>query len=103
MFTRITGLFILLSFLLVKAAPLCSSDYRHLQNTLLYCTWHGDGETSETENESKQFETVDEDFNDQPLLILPALTIAKHTGHIIVPDVMAIYIALPYPPPDHCS
>lgn len=103
MFNRITGLLILLCFLLVKAVPLFSGEHRHLQNTLLCCILQGDNEPSEAEKESKQLEISDEDFNDQSLLELPSLTIAKHTRHIIVSDVMALSIALPYPPPDRCS
>ncbi|MEQ7799361.1 hypothetical protein ABDJ41_06065 [Pedobacter sp. ASV1-7] len=103
MFRRITGLFVLLTFLLVKAVPLFASDHQRVQNTLICCIHHGTDENSEAEEESKQIESADEDFIGEPLFELASLTIAKKAAHITVPDVMALCISLPYPPPDYCS
>lgn len=103
MFRRITGLFVLLTFLLVKAVPLFAADRQDVQNTIIYCIGQETDDNSETEEESKQIESADEDFIGQPLFELASLTIAKKATHIIVPDVMALCISLPYPPPDYGS
>lgn len=102
MFKKIAGLLILLSFLLIKGAPLFAA-WQHTQNAVACCTDQTTDDTSDAEKENKQLETPDEDFGGQPVLEPASLTIVKKARHIIVPDVSAPYISLPYPPPNSCS
>lgn len=102
MFKKITGLLILLSFLLIKSAPLFAAG-QHPQNAVVYCTDQSADDTSDAEKENKQLETTDEDFAGQPVMEPAFLTITNKTGHIIVPGITAPYISLPYPPPNSCS
>ncbi|MDR6782375.1 hypothetical protein ABIE26_001137 [Pedobacter africanus] len=102
MFKKITGLLILLSFLLIKGAPLFAAG-QHTQNAVVCCTDQATDDTSDAEKENKQLETADEDFGSQPVLEPASLTISKKAGHIIVPDIPAPYLSLPYPPPNSWS
>ncbi|WP_316811934.1 hypothetical protein [Pedobacter heparinus] len=105
MFKRITGILILLSFLLVKSTALFAVQQQD-QNTVVISTQQDTDDktnTPDAEKESKQLETVDEDFPDQPILYLASLTLSKKAGHLIVPEITAPYISLPYPPPNSCK
>lgn len=104
MFKRITGILILLSFLLVKSTSLFAVQQQDQQTMVMGTHQDTDDKanTPDAEKESKQLETIDEDFPDQPVLYLTALTLSKKAGHLIVPDVTAPYISLPYPPPNSC-
>jgi hypothetical protein len=102
MFKKIAGLLILLSFLLVKTAPLFAAN-QHAQSAVLCSTDQSADDAADAEKENKQLETADEDFGGQPVLEPAYLTISKKAGHIIVPDIPAPYLSLPYPPPNSCS
>jgi len=103
MFKRIAGIFILLSFLLVKSTPLFAVEQQLKNVVVAGAAQSTDDSAPDAEKESKQLEIADEDFPGQPVLLLASLTLSKKTGHIIVPAVTAPYISLPYPPPNSCS
>lgn len=99
MFKKITGLLILLSFFMVKSTPLFAVDEQSKKPV----TFHSASDTektTESEKENKQLEVGDEDFIDQPVGCLPALTLSKKVLHLVIPQVSGPYISLPYPPPN---
>jgi hypothetical protein len=100
MFKRITGLFILLTFLLVKSTSLFAVEQQQQNPAVMSAQQGMDDHTADAEKESKQLETIDEDFPDQPVLYLASLTLSKKEGHVIVPPITPPYISLPYPPPN---
>lgn len=105
MFKRITGIFILLSFLLVKSTSLFAVEQQDQNAVVMSVQQDADdkGHSPDAEKESKQLETIDEDFPDQPVLYLAALILSNKAGHLLVPEVTAPYISLPYPPPNSCK
>lgn len=100
MFKQLTGIFILLSFLLVKSSPLFAMD-QHQQNMTLNCAAEPlDADTADADKEGKQLETIDEDFIQECISIpgfvmLSSQLIIFNVGHLSTP-----YISLPYPPPN---
>nr|WP_121272896.1 hypothetical protein [Pedobacter schmidteae] len=106
MFKKLTGLFILLCFFLVKSTPLFAAhQHEHQQNVVTCCADQNTadqnaGENEDSQKECKQFEIADEDFIGQPGIQLNAITLTKKLRSLEILCVPAPYIALPYPPPN---
>lgn len=98
MLKKLTGLLILLSFLLVKSTSL----FAVLQDAEIVVSMQQQAadETPDTDKESKQLEITDEDFMNQPVVSPAFLTLSKKIRAIDVPNIPAPYMALPYPPPN---
>lgn len=107
MLKKLTGLFILLCFFLVKSTPLFAAHkHEHQQNVMTCCAEQNTadqntaGENEDSQKECKQFEIADEDFIGQPAVQLNAITLNKKLRPLEILCVPAPYIALPYPPPN---
>jgi hypothetical protein len=100
MLKKLTGIFILLSFLLVKSTPLFAID-KYKQSITISCTEEPSADdTSDSEKENKQLETIDEDFI-QACIALPGfLMLSNQTTLFNVGRINTPYISLPYPPPN---
>ena len=98
MFKKLTGIFILLSFLLIKSTSLLAADYR--QNVISSCAEQGTDEPADAEKETKQLEIADEDLLIQAPVGPVFLILSKKPVHLTVPGILAPYLSLPYPPPN---
>ena len=98
MFKKLTGILILLSFLLIKSTSLLASD--HHQHAISCCAGQGADDAADAEKETKQLEIADEDLLIQPALGPAFLVLSKKPAHLTVPDIQAPYLSLPYPPPN---
>ena len=99
MLRKITGLLILISFLLIKSTPLFAAD-QYGQKVTVSCTELNTDEDQDAEKETKQLEIADEDFIDGADA---KELISSFSGKIwpaMVPGIFFTYIALPYPPPN---
>lgn len=104
MLKTLTGIFILLSFLLVKSTPLFAMDKGKPELTVDVTAGgagqHSADDTSDSDKEGKQLETIDEDMI-QKCMALPGFLMLSNqitlfnAGRISTP-----YISLPYPPPN---
>ena len=112
MFRKLTGIFILLCFLLIKNSPLFIFD-TFKQPVLLFglSTLPGQAESEQKANElpeeskgSKHFECADEDFAHSLLMnFTPVLPSAKRIDVHYVKQTTSAYFSLPHPPPDGLS
>ena len=114
MFRKLTGIFILLCFLLVKNSPLMILDVSEgLVSMLAPPATPVQSEDQENPNEqdnnqvpeenksSKQLEYADEDFIYQSEeSFIPVLALSKKLDHYYVKQVSSTYFSLPHPPPD---
>lgn len=98
MFKKLTGIFILLSFLLIKSTSLLAVD--HKQNAISCCAGQGADDAADAEKETKQLEIADEDLLVQSPLGPVFLILSKKPAHLTVPGILAPYLSLPYPPPN---
>ena len=100
MLRKITGLLILISFLLIKSTPLFAAD-QYVQKVSVCCTeqQHTD-EDQDTEKETKQLEITDEAFIDGTDVKELISSFSEKLWPAIVPGIFSIYMALPYPPPN---
>jgi hypothetical protein len=99
MLKKLTGLFILLLFLLVKSTSLFAVD-AHKKSMIIYHAEQNTDETPDAEKETKQLEIADEDFINQAVTGPVSLILSKKQVHIVVQRITAPYISLPYPPPN---
>jgi|GEM_PF-1277257 len=100
MLKKLTGIFILLSFLLGKGAPLFAID-NDKQNIIVSCAeQHGTDDTSDTDKESKQLETIDEDFIQECMVAAGFLMLSNDATPFNIGRISTPYISLPYPPPN---
>lgn len=98
MFRKLTGIFILLSFLLIKSTSLLAAGQQ--QSVISCCAAQGTDDAADAEKESKQFEIADEDLLVQPPFGPIFLTLSNKPAHLTVPDIISPYLSLPYPPPN---
>lgn len=100
MLKKLTGIFILLSFLLVKSTPLFAMD-SHKQNVIINCAeQHDTDDTSDSDKERKQLETIDEDFILECIAVPGFLMLSDQGTVFNVGRVNTPYLSLPYPPPN---
>lgn len=99
MFKKLTGIIILLSFLLVKSTPLLAMD-SHAYNLITCCSEQGTDDTPDTEKESQQLEIADEDFIGDYVSVPGYFMLSKKTTLFNDPRINTPYISLPYPPPN---
>jgi len=116
MFRKLTGIFILLCFLLVKNSPLAIFDtfiqpvsfstLSALSPLSMEQEAPAEQESNETPEESKsskQLEYADEDFIYQSALnFIHVLHLSKRLDNHYVKQISPTYFSLPHPPPD-CS
>lgn len=99
MLKTLTGILILLSFLLVKSTPLFAMDDQ--QNITVGCTeQQAADDSSDSDKESKQLETIDEDFIQECIAIPGFLMLSNQISLFNVGRINTPYISLPYPPPN---
>lgn len=98
MFRRITGLFIILSFLLVKSTPLFA--FNKLSKCVDSTHEHDFGGSSGEEKEIKQLEIIEDDFIDRPLINASSFTLAKEASDFAYPATRTIWLSLINPPPN---
>lgn len=98
MLKQLTGILILLSFLLVKHASLfpVTDDKK---TVAIHQTDH-DSETSEEEKELKNLELTDDVFIHQPTVDLAHTLTSKKVNYTYVKRTVTSVISLPYPPPE---
>lgn len=101
MLKKLTGIFILLCFFLVKSTSLFAVD-QHQPSNIACCAEQGADETPDAEKESKQLEISDEDFMQETIAVPLCLMLPKNPVPFNAPDITAPYISLPYPPPNGC-
>ncbi|WP_316814788.1 hypothetical protein [Pedobacter nyackensis] len=99
MFKKLTGIIILLSFLLVKSTPLFAMD-NHTYDLIACCSEQGTDDTPDTEKGSQQLEITDEDFTGDYVVVPGFLMLLKTTTPFNDPRINTPYISLPYPPPN---
>lgn len=100
MFKKISGILILLSFLLVKSTPLFAADnFKHTIVSNAAEQQEAD-DTPDADKESKQLETVDEDFIQESMAVRIFLILSKSIVHSNTPYISTPYISLPSPPPN---
>lgn len=110
MFRKLTGIFILLCFLLVKNSPLAIFDtfiqpvsFSTLSMEQEAPAEQESNETPEESKSSKQLEYADEDFIYQSALnFIHVLHLSKRLDNHYVKQISPTYFSLPHPPPD-CS
>ncbi|TCC98068.1 hypothetical protein [Pedobacter psychroterrae] len=114
MFRKLTGIFILLCFLLVKNSPLAIFDILIQPvslSTVSSCSMlpleqelpaeQDSNETPEESKSSKQLEYADEDFICQSELnFLHVLSLSKRLDNHYIKQISPTYFSLPHPPPD---
>jgi len=114
MFRKLTGIFILLCFLLVKNSPLAIFDtFKHAVSlsTLSKLSMlpmeqelpaeQESNESPEENKSSKQLEYADEDFIYQSELnFMHVLSLSKRLDNHYVKQISPTYFSLPHPPPD---
>jgi len=98
MFRRLTGILILLSFLLVKHVSLFMV-IDHKQTVSIHHT-DQDSENSEEEKELKNLELTDDVFIHHPTVDLAHVLTSKRINNRFVSHTVTSVIALPYPPPE---
>lgn len=98
MFKKLTGIFILLSFLLIKSTSLLAADQQ--QNVISCCAAQGADDAQDAEKENKQLEIADEDLLVHPPFGPIFLILSNKPAQLTVPDIIAPYLSLPYPPPN---
>lgn len=99
MLKKLTGIFILLSFLLIKSSPLFAMDHcKH--DVTVCCAEQGGDENPDAEKESQQLEITDEDFIQQSIKIPGFLLLTKKAILFNDARINTPYISLPYPPPN---
>ncbi|TKC57586.1 hypothetical protein FBD94_20100 [Pedobacter hiemivivus] len=99
MFRRLTGIFILLSFLLVKSTSLFAID-KHQQHLSVCSTEQEADEVPDLEKECKQLEIMDEDYISHPISNPFFLLLSKKLILSGVANISDPYISLPYLPPN---
>lgn len=99
MFRRLTGIFILLSFLLVKSTSLFAVD-KHQQYLSVCASGQETGEVPDLEKECKQLEIMDEDYISHLISSPFFFTLSRKLILSGVANISAPYISLPYPPPN---
>lgn len=114
MFRKITGILILLCFLLVKNSPLAIFDtFKHTASLSMLSTLSSlppgqelpaeqeSNECPEESESSKQLEYADEDFIYQSELnFIHVLSLSKRLDNHYVKQISPTYFSLPHPPPD---
>ncbi len=117
MFRKLTGIFILLCFLLVKNSPLAIFDtliqpvsVSTLSTLSMFSMLpieqelpaeQDSNETPEESKSSKQLEYADEDFICQSELnFLHVLSLSKRLDNHYIKQISPTYFSLPHPPPD---
>ena len=106
MLRKLTGIFILLCFLLIKNSPLFIFDT--FRQPIVLSAMLSQSDTEQESNEvpeenkaSKQLECADEDFiHLQSLNFTPVLPLAKQLHVHYSKQTTAAYFSLPHPPPD---
>lgn len=99
MFKQLTGIFILLSFLLVKSTSLFAVD-KHQQHLSVCYAEQASDEVPDVEKDCKQLEIMDEDSIAHPISSPFFLVLSKKLVLIAAANINAPYISLPYPPPN---
>jgi hypothetical protein len=99
MFKKITGLLILISFLLIKSMPLFAAD-QYVEKVVTCSIEHNTEDNQDAEKETKQLEIGDEDFIDGAKVKEIVSFFSTKIWPTAVPCVFSTYIALPYPPPN---
>ncbi|RZM26305.1 MAG: hypothetical protein EOO88_17440 [Pedobacter sp.] len=111
MFRKLTGIFILLCFLLVKNSPLAIFDTSRHNVSLSVSSMlpieqelpveQDSNETPQESKSSKQLEYADEDFIYQSELnFIHVLSLSKRLDNHYVKQISPTYFSLPHPPPD---
>ncbi|ETZ23939.1 hypothetical protein [Pedobacter sp. V48] len=98
MLKKLTGILILLSFLLVKHVSLFTVT-DHKQTVSIHHT-DQDTENSEEEKELKNLELTDDVFIHQPIVDLAHTLTSKRVNYSFVSRTVTSVISLPYPPPE---
>ncbi len=98
MFKKLTGIFILLSFLLIKSTSLLAADLK--QHAISCCVAQDADDAADAEKETKQLEIADEDLLIQPAFGPTFLILSEKPVQLTVPHILAPYLSLPYPPPN---
>lgn len=114
MFRKLTGIFILLCFLLVRNSPLAIFDtliqpvsvsmvstFSMLPMEQELPAEQDSNETPEESKSSKQLEYADEDFIYQSESnFLHVLSLSKRLDNHYIEQISPTYFSLPHPPPD---
>jgi hypothetical protein len=106
MVRKLTGIFILLCFLLIKNSPFYIFDT--FKQPVVFAALNTVGDLDQESKEvpeenkgSKQLEYADEDFiHLQVLNFTPVLPLASQLNVHFSKQTSAAYLSLPYPPPD---
>lgn len=99
MLKKLTGIFLLLSFFLVKSTPLFAID-NYRADLVTCCPEQAADDVPDAEKEVKQLEITDEDFIREAVTVPGFLTLANKTTFFNSPRINTPYISLPYPPPN---
>ena len=99
MLKKLTGIFILLCFFLVKSTPLLAMD-NYRTDVVSCCPEQAADDVPDAEKEVKQLEITDEDFIQASITVPGFLMLTSKTTFFNSPRISTPYISLPYPPPN---
>lgn len=100
MLIRLTGIFILLTFFLVRSTPLFAIESSATLKVLSCCAEQPLEETPDADSDGEQLEIIDEDFINEPLRSPEYFTFVNKATLLNAPYISTPYISLPYPPPN---
>jgi len=100
MFRKLTGICILLCFLLVKNSPLYLFD--SFKHSISFSTSESEkSELPEENKTTKHFESADEEFIHQSVeSVISVLSLSKRLDFHYNKQTSTAYFSLPHPPPD---